>query len=126
MANVIEKQKQIVDTKDIKIVIDWLKEYYSLEDEIKEENPLFCNNGVEFNYFEDGNRQDSRFDINYGKSDYQSVDFDDLVSMGLNEFIIEKGFKNTDEVYQTDINYTFEIIYRVDIVDEFISKLENK
>ena len=54
------------------------------------------------------------------------MDFDDLVSMGLDEFIIEKGFNNIDEVYQTDINYTFEIIYRVDIVDEFISKLENK
>jgi len=95
-------------------VLEWLEHYHEQNEEEKEDNPIFCMNGIEFFYFNEASRIDSTFEAN-GKS----FDFEDILKLGFDKYIREQGFKN-DEVYQTDVNYDNEIIYRSDILNDFI------
>ena len=123
MKELLREQEKIKDTKDINEALAWLEKYHNLDDNTKFKNPIFCCNGIEFTYFDDADRQDGKFQIVNGSNGLE-VGFDELVKMGLNNFIKEQGFSSSDEVYQTDINYDFELIYRDDVIGDFIKLCE--
>ena len=120
MSKLIKEHKQIEDTKDIEVIKDWLSKYHACTEEEKEDNPIFSMNEIEFDFFQSTCRQDGRFDINYRKSNHKSVNFEELVIMGLAEF----SKMDDDEIYFMDENYTFEVVFRSDIVDNFIRMIE--
>ena len=120
MIEIIEEQLLIRDTKNIEIVLDWIKKYYLLDESVKATYPLFSIDGIEFFYFEQSDRQDGEFEVNGN-----TLRFDDLIEAGLDEYI-KKSFDNIDEVYQTDVNYAFEVIYKVDVIENFIKTLEKR
>ena len=120
MEELLTQQGQIQSTKNIQVVKDWLSKYHARTSKEKEDNPIFSMGDIEFDYFESTDRQGGRYDINYRKPNYRSVDFEELISMGLAEF----SKIDDNEIYFMDENYTFEVVYRSDIVNDFINLIE--
>ena len=120
---IIEEQKEIEDTEDIQVVMDWLEKYYTLDIEIQEENPIFSHGDIEFSSFEQEDSMHGRFDLNYRETNYKSVSFDDLVEMGFDSYITSRNLKIKD-VYRRDVNYNSEVIIKSSILSDFIDILE--
>jgi hypothetical protein len=120
---IIEEQKEIEDTEDIQVVMDWLKKYYTLDIEIQEGNPIFYFGDIDFPYFEQEDSIHGRYNLDYRESNYKSVSFDDLVEMGFDSYITSLNLKIKD-VYLRDVNYNSEVIIKSSILSDFIDILE--
>ena len=125
MKNLLKEHAQIEHTKDIKVIKAWLDKYHACSEEEIEENPIFSINEIEFTYFNSACRQDTRYEVKYREHQWSNplikhYSFEELIEMGLAEFT---GMED-DEVYFMDEHYDFEIVYRSDILNDFLASLE--
>lgn len=122
MEKLLKKYEDIKDTKDIKVVIAFLESWNKESEDSKDENPLFCINGLEFLNFQSTDGTGHIFTLFRCKWNEQSFDFDTLLQeYGFNEYLKNKNIDQGSVFLDSEI---VGILYNETIVNDFLNSYE--
>jgi len=117
---ILEQYEDIKDTNNILEVVTFLNKWDLEDEDFKDENPLFCINGLEFFNFNCTDGEGHVFTVFCCKSNEYSFDFDDLLyKSGFSEYLKEKNINEDDIFLDSDI---VGILYNETIVNKYLKE----